>query len=380
VKLLDTATVRDRASGVRRGARPADIAVLFRSRDSHREFEKALERRGVSTYVYKGLGFFEADEIQDAVALLRYLADPLSNLRAAAFLRSRIVRLSDTAVARLAPAIARTLVDPVPPEEASTFNPDDAAVFEQLRGAIPRWLSWVDRMTPLMLLGAVLDETAYMLEIQGPRERQAYENLKKLRGIIGRFQNRGYATLSRVADHLDRLAIGDESNASIDAADSVSLMTVHAAKGLEFPVVFVVNLGRGTGGVRAPIRVAADAAGEASVAIADYQSEADEDAAARDREETKRLLYVALTRARDRLYLSSTVEEGSCRMGRGSLGEVLPSSVRELFVNAATASIGTMIWTGAGGRAHQIGALNTTSVPPSASRVLQPLPATPQQG
>jgi superfamily I DNA/RNA helicase len=54
--------------------------VLFRSRDSHREFEKALERRGVSTYVYKGLGFFDADEIQDGVALLRYLADPLSDL------------------------------------------------------------------------------------------------------------------------------------------------------------------------------------------------------------------------------------------------------------------------------------------------------------
>ena len=69
-------TVRDRATGVRRAAQPADIAILFRSRDSHREFEAALERRGVSTYVYKGLGFFDADEIQDVVALLRYLADP----------------------------------------------------------------------------------------------------------------------------------------------------------------------------------------------------------------------------------------------------------------------------------------------------------------
>jgi len=72
------------------------------------------------------------------------------------------------------------------------------------------------------------------------------------------------------------------------------------------------------------------------VAIADYQSDADEDAIARDREETKRLLYVALTRARDRLYLSATVENAGCRMGRGSLGEVLPASIRAKFIAAQT--------------------------------------------
>ena len=110
VRLLAGTTVRDRSTGVRREARPADIAILFRSRDSHRDFETALEARGVSTYVYKGLGFFDADEIQDAVALLRYLADPLSDLRAAALLRSRIVRLSDRAVAQIASDPAVTIM------------------------------------------------------------------------------------------------------------------------------------------------------------------------------------------------------------------------------------------------------------------------------
>ncbi len=145
--------------------------------------------------------------------------------------------------------------------------------------------------------------------------------------MVARFQNRGYATLARVADHLDELAVGDESNAAIDAVDAVSLMTVHAAKGLEFPVVFVVNLGRGTGGARAPIRVSAGSGGEPSVAIADYQSEADEDAlGARTRGDEAAAVRRADARARSAL----SVGDGPGRYfqarpgqpGRGDAGDV----------------------------------------------------------
>ena len=333
--LASRVPVRDRATGARRESRPADIAILFRSRDSHREFESALERRAIPTYVYKGLGFFDADEVQDAVALLRYLADPTSDLRASALLRSRIVRVSDAALARLGPRVAEAIIGADSPA-AAAFDDEDARVFTLLRSAVPSWLARVDRETPSDLLDAILRETAYTVELRGLRRPQARENLKKLRAMIRRAQNRGYATLARIADHLEQLAVGDESNAAIDAVDAVSLMTVHAAKGLEFPIVFVVNMGRGTGGFRPAIRVADVGAGEegASVSIADYQSEADEDASAREKEESKRLLYVALTRARDRLYLSGTVQDGKFRAGRGSLAEVLPDEVKNRFVTA----------------------------------------------
>jgi len=357
-RLLASGTVRDRQTGIHRPARAEDIGILFRSRESHREFEAALERRGVSTYVYKGLGFFEADEIQDVVALLRFLADPTSDLRAATFLRSRIVRLSDDGLRRLSGVLAPAIVAADVPAAFERLSPEDRAVLARLRAAVGRWLANVDRMTPADLLDDILRETAYHYELGGPRRLQARENLKKFRGLIRRIQNRGYATLARISEHIDRLAIGDESNAAIDAGNAVSLMTVHAAKGLEFPVVFVVNVGRGTGGRRAPIRVGFTTAGEPTVAIADYQSERDEDAQAREREETKRLLYVALTRARDRLYLSATTKDGACHTGRGSLGEVLPRTLVALFADAARDRL--VVWTpprsaGAGGHWFKVG-------------------------
>ena len=115
-----------------------------------------------------------------------------------------------------------------------------------------RWLAIADRIPPAELLDRILDETAYAFELRGPRRRQAWENLKKVRGLVRRIQNSGYATLPRVAEHLMSLTGGDESNAVIEALDSVNLMTVHAAKGLEFPIVFVVNLAKGATGPRSP--------------------------------------------------------------------------------------------------------------------------------
>jgi len=350
-RLLRDASVRERATGAGRPAHAGDIAILFRARDTHREFEKALARSGVPTYVYKGLGFFESDEIQDVVALLRYLADPWSDLRAAALLRSRIVRLSDPGLARLAPHIAPALLGRDGQSERDvSLSGEDRRVLSLLRQSIPTWLALADRLTPTELLNAILQQTAYAAELGGRRYLQARENLKKLQLMVRRFQNRGYATLARLADHLDELALGDESSAVLDAREAVSLMTVHAAKGLEFPIVFVVNLGRGTGTARAPIRVSATPA--PSVAIADYQSEADEELAARDREETKRLLYVAVTRARDRLYLSASVDAGVCRTTRGSLGEVLPASLKTALVDAAPPRHESVIWVGPEGRRH----------------------------
>jgi ATP-dependent helicase/nuclease subunit A len=337
-RLAAGAQVRDKQSGVRRPIRPADIAILFRSRASHREFEEALEARRIPSYVYNGLGFFQADEVMDVVALLRFLAEPSSDLRAAAFLRSRMVRLSDPGLQRLAPGIASSLTVRGTPPAAARLDAEDAAVLERVRRSLAEWLDLADRIPPAELLDRVLADAAYEHEIRGSRAVAARENIKKTRSLVRRLQNSGYLTLARLADILDRLSAGDESNAVVDAVDAVNLMTIHAAKGLEFPVVFVVNLSRGSGGPRAPIRVAAQAAPEDAVAVGDFEAEFDADQSAREREETKRLMYVALTRARDRLYLASATTDGVFKPRNGSLGEVLPESIRGLFASAAAAT------------------------------------------
>jgi ATP-dependent helicase/nuclease subunit A len=352
-RILREETVRDRKTGVPRQARPGDVAILFRSRTSHREFEHELEVRGIPTYVYKGLGFFDADEIKDLSALMRYLADPGSNLRAAAFLRSRFIRISDRGLALLGSRLAAAITDPLLPDAATSLDDEDRRVLEYIRGRVGEWLAQVDRVPPADLIEQLLPATAYAYELRGPRRHQAWENLKKMRGLVRRIQNRGYATLARIADHIDSLTAGDESNAVIEALDAVNLMTVHASKGLEFPIVFVVNLARGASGPPRPVRVIVDGeGGEPSVSVGPFVSETDEAERDREKQETRRLMYVALTRARDRLYLSSALKDGVLQPGRGSLAEVLPDSLKQLFGRAATAfdEFAVLGWAGQSGR------------------------------
>ncbi|MEQ1758224.1 MAG: UvrD-helicase domain-containing protein [Vicinamibacterales bacterium] len=350
--IASRAVVRDRETGVRRDIVPSDVAVLFRTRESHREYEHALEQRGISTRVYKGLGFFDADEIKDVRALIAYLADPASDLRAAAVLRSRLVRVSDEALRLIAPRVAMALRHGLSAEQGHRLEGNDRVTFDRAWRSFERWRQLVDRIPPAELLDLVLRESGYGVELRGPRFEQARENLKKVRALVRRLQNRGYATLSRVAEHMDHLAIGHEANAPLDARNAVSLMTVHASKGLEFPVVFLVNLTRGTAGYRDPIRISTDSAADSvSVSIGDFLSEADDDAAPREREETKRLLYVALTRARDRLYFATALKDGQLQVGRGSLAEVMPASLVSLLASPAD---GSSVWVGSAGRAHTL--------------------------
>lgn len=349
-RLLAEGMVRTR-EGAPRAARAEDIAILFRARHGHQYFEKALEDRGIRTYVYKGLGFFDAPEVQDLQALMRYLAQPDSNLRAAEFLRSRFVRLSDTALVTLAPGLAQALLAPDLPPAASALSPTDHALLDLARRGIAGWLAQADRVPPSELVDAVIRQSAYVFEMRGRRLDQARENVKKVRALIRRVESRGYATLGRIAEYFETLRAGDESNAILEASGSVQLMTMHAAKGLEFPIVFLVNLqvpGRGrSGGISVIER---GPGGDPEVAFTSTDGTRLEDQ--RDAEELRRLLYVGVTRARDRLYLAAELDHrGQVRKGARSLASLLPASLLAAYAQAATTpDVERVTWQTPGGQ------------------------------
>ncbi len=351
--LLDGGQVRGKGGAGARAVRAQDVAILFRTRESHREFEGALARRRIPTHVYKGMGFFDADEIKDVRALVRFLANPSSELRAAALLRSRLVGVSDPGLLALAGVLSPALVTAEPPAAAAALGDDDRRALAMVRRGVREWTGLVDRLPPAEVLDRVLSDAAYAFELRGPRAAQAQANLSKMRALVRRIQNRGYATMARVANQIDRLSAG-MANAVVEAVDAVALMTVHAAKGLEFPIVFLVDLGRGTRTHLPPVRVVPDRGdGQPAVAVWPYRDEAAEAERERDIEETKRLLYVAATRPRDRLYLSLVVEDGAAKCSPGSFGSVLPASFQALLGQAATLPAGQRVaWPGQSGVRH----------------------------
>jgi ATP-dependent helicase/nuclease subunit A len=333
------------------GRRPRDIAVLFRSRSSYRAYEQALVARGVPAYVYRGLGFFDSAEVMDLQALVRFLAEPASELRAAELARSRFVAVSDAALFRIAARrrgssgdspLARWLASGVVDLDLLPGAEERAAV-ERARRLVPSLLAWVDRVPAAELLERVLQESDYASWFVD--DRQAWENLKKVMEMVRRADNRGYLTMSRLADFLASARTDEESEAVLEAVDAVNLMTIHAAKGLEFDSVFLVNMHQRCREDTSLPRIRELADGRIEVtALGPAEEEADElerHLPNRVEEEEKRLLYVALTRARRNLILSTVLTDE-----KRSVLRLLPESLQGVFREADDGSVSQVEWRG----------------------------------
>jgi ATP-dependent helicase/nuclease subunit A len=359
---------------------PRQIAILFRSRTHYRAYERALVERGVPAYVYRGLGFFDSPEVKDIEALVRYLAKPGSELRAGELLRSRFIHLSDTGLAQIVAArkggLALLLQGRLRDDDLAALSQADRSAAQRARARVPAWTRRADQVPPYDLIFEILqscDYPAWFSDREGP---QGWENLKKILELVRRAQNRGYLTFSRLADYLESAAAGEEALAVLEAVDAVNLMTLHAAKGLEFEAVFVVNLNQKTRGETTLPRIVETAGGEPEIHVLTRPAT---DSPDRALEEEKRLLYVALTRARRRLVLSAY---GIDRVEtRPTLLQLLPQSLTALFAEALEGREEERVWTPAG-RSHRLTVLRPAPEPrfyrdphqePSFQAMLEPL-------
>lgn len=296
-----------------RPVRGGDVAILLRTFRALELYRGALSRLGVPSVVTGGRGFHNAREVRDFAALLAALADPFDRFASAAVLRSPWVGLSDDAIALLALRDQLALGRHARGAAEGELSPDDRARLDRFGPLAARLSREVDRLGPagvLELAAAELDLFAQLAASTDGEQRVA--NARKLLARLATARaasalETAQALLTAADDEGDR-----EPAAELAAADTraVRISTVHAAKGLEFPVVVVPELGsadRTETGV-----VLFDRSRGLAVRTLDLRGDRIADAhaesvasslQARREAESARLFYVAVTRARDLLIL-----------------------------------------------------------------------------
>jgi DNA helicase II / ATP-dependent DNA helicase PcrA len=280
------------------GVLPSQVAVFYRTNAQSRVFEEVFIRVGLPYKVVGGVRFYERREVRDAVAYLRVLANPADTVS----LR-RILNVPKRGIGDRAEACIEALAQ----REALTFN-EALHRCEDAYGLATRSLSAVQgfrtllddlgtlveaRTPPATILEAVLERTGYAAELSAssdPQDETRLENLQELVAVAREFEEANPG--GSLVDFMETVALVADSDEIPDeelvdgqpAKGVVTLMTLHTAKGLEFPVVFLTGL---EDGVFPHMRSLADPT---------------------ELEEERRLAYVGITRARQRLYLSrSTV-------------------------------------------------------------------------
>jgi ATP-dependent exoDNAse (exonuclease V) beta subunit len=327
------------------GSGQADAAttvVLLRAATSMATYERALAERGVATLAVGG-GFWSGLEVQDLLGYLRALANPLDTVALYTLLGSPLVGLSTDALALIGIAAERLERDPwwtirsEPPAELEAGERERLLAFAE-RFAAERLLA--PRLGVDVLLSRALEASGYedrLLSYPGGPRRLA--NVRKLVRIARRFEAAEGRDLRGLVDHLRRVsqAVPREPDAPTEADGALRLMTIHAAKGLEADVVCVADLGRAYSNGSPPLLVSGERLGfcvpqpdGANLPALHYEALLAERRGA-ERAEEDRILYVAMTRARERLLLSgaSAIDRWGSETGT-PLGWVGPALVEAL--------------------------------------------------
>ncbi len=337
--------------------RGADVAILMRTHSHVARYRKALSEVGVASIVVGGRGFYAAREVRELAVLMLAIADPRDALASAGVWRSPIWGISDPAIVELAAAEQLRLDDHT---QGCTveLEPRDAAAVTHMARLVDRLHHELDRLGPARVLRFAIDRL-------GVREVLAWDdageqriaNVDKLLVLLG---SREFAGLGAVATARRLLERGEdlldrEAPAEVAAAadpNAVRIMTVHAAKGLEFPVVIVPELGAEPRGQEGPVLferelglavVSPDLVGRRRPST--HAAAIAERLAARRDAESRRLLYVAATRARDLLVLLGEAPEGRSDEG-GNWRKLIDSVLPDLDELAEVVDAGPVVQQG----------------------------------
>ena len=291
------------------GVRPADVAVFYRTNAQSRVFEEVFIRTGQPYKVVGGVRFYERREVRDAIAYLRMLVNPDDEISLRRVLNVPKRGIGDRAEACVAVLAER---ERITFWEALRRAEEAPGLVSRSLNAIRTFVAMVEELQsmvdagerPDVVLESVLDRSGYLVELEAsddPQDETRLENLAELVAVAREFSDDPVAGPSAdpsdvdagtvapgLSDFLERVALVADTDQIPDSPDGddsgvVTLMTLHTAKGLEFPVVFLTGL---EDGIFPHARSLGD------------QPEL---------EEERRLAYVGVTRAEQRLYLSRAV-------------------------------------------------------------------------
>jgi len=308
-------------SHMRRGGSLDDIAILVRAQFQTREFEERFIAIGLPYQIIGGFRFYERAEIRDAIAYLRLIAQPADDLAFERIVNTPKRGLGDKAVATIH-RHARASQQPLLLAAATLLDSDELT--PQARRSlgnfvadVARWRQMANDLPAPELARIMLDESGYTAMLQADRSAESAGRLENLAELTRAMEE--YESLGAFLEHVSLVMDNDESR----QGERVTIMTIHAAKGLEFGIVYLPGWEEGV----FPSQRALDEGGLASL------------------EEERRLAYVAITRARQK----ATIIHAANRRIYGQWTSSIPSRfVAELpkphITEETTMSGGESLW------------------------------------
>ena len=319
-------------------AAPGEIVLLFAAGTDAEIYEEELRRAGLPTFRATGRGYFGQQQVVDLLSYLRLLQNRYDDKALATVLASPFVGVSNDALFLLRRSATRRPLFTSLERELPALEPDDDRLIRAFLQRYERLVAAAGRISLERLCESILVEHDYDLAVLARWDgRRRYANVRKLARLARAYEAvRGADIEGFVSFVRDQETLGArelEAVAEEEGADVVRLLTIHAAKGLEFKVVIVADAGRDIGAPPSPDEILALSDGRFGFRMV-HPTRGDrrpvfgyedvrEASAAQEREERLRLYYVAMTRAIDRLIVSGAVDPGRASDRETPIGWVI---------------------------------------------------------